>query len=328
MSHPASGWAEQDPAEWQRGLAIGGRRRCSSGPASPVVTSPSWAGLPGRRRGAASTALTAAARRHHLARSAGHGRGAGAGRPGRQVASCSTRTGLNADASHTAPKIMWLRDNEPETYRRATAAGRRLSSRLADRSDAQDHANASSTLLYDVRRAPGLRELLAGPESTRSCCREITRSHRDRRQPAHRAPPSGSGFATTAGSWSAPATSTAPRWAPAPCAPGTITDVTGTAEPVTAVADELVARRRAARRDARPRRRRGAAGREPRLRLRRQHHVARRRPSSASRRESCSRSAALVPGRVGRRAVPADAEWGDGAALERPRARRASRACR
>ena len=29
-------------------------------------------------------------------------------------------TGLNADASHIAPKIMWLREEEPETYKAAT----------------------------------------------------------------------------------------------------------------------------------------------------------------------------------------------------------------
>ena len=29
------------------------------------------------------------------------------------------RTGLNPDASHTAPKAMWLRDEEPEHYRAA-----------------------------------------------------------------------------------------------------------------------------------------------------------------------------------------------------------------
>ncbi|MFV0429472.1 MAG: xylulokinase, partial [Arachnia sp.] len=31
------------------------------------------------------------------------------------------RTGLNIDATHTGPKIMWLRSNEPEIYARAHA---------------------------------------------------------------------------------------------------------------------------------------------------------------------------------------------------------------
>ena len=64
------------------------------------------------------------------------------------------RTGLNPDASHTAPKAMWLRDEEPEHYRAArwlAPVGGHLNGWLTGEV-VQDHANASSTLLYDLRR--------------------------------------------------------------------------------------------------------------------------------------------------------------------------------
>ena len=71
-------------------------------------------------------------------------------------------TGLNPDAYHVAPKIAWLRANDedardadayllPGSFLAAHATGRRV----------VDHANASSTMLYDVHRrawAPALLE--------------------------------------------------------------------------------------------------------------------------------------------------------------------------
>jgi len=62
------------------------------------------------------------------------------------------RTGLVADASHSAPKMMWIRDHEPAVWQRtATLApvGSYLLHRLTG-SHAQDAANASSTMVYDV----------------------------------------------------------------------------------------------------------------------------------------------------------------------------------
>ena len=63
------------------------------------------------------------------------------------------RTGLNPDASHTAPKAMWLRDTEPEHYDAArwlAPVGGHLAGWLTGEV-VQDPANASSTLLYDLR---------------------------------------------------------------------------------------------------------------------------------------------------------------------------------
>lgn len=63
-------------------------------------------------------------------------------------------TGLNLDASHVAPKIRWLADNEPDTYQKAAYfllpggyAAYYLTGELAI-----DFSNASSTMLMDVRQ--------------------------------------------------------------------------------------------------------------------------------------------------------------------------------
>lgn len=71
-------------------------------------------------------------------------------------------TGLNVDASHVAPKILWLRDEHadlvptthayllPGSFLVATLTGELV----------VDHANASSTMLYDVRDRAWSRDLL------------------------------------------------------------------------------------------------------------------------------------------------------------------------
>jgi xylulokinase len=64
------------------------------------------------------------------------------------------RSGLNLDSSHVAPKILWLRDHAPEAYAR-TAVFHLPGSWAVERltgTAVVDHSNASSTLLYDVRR--------------------------------------------------------------------------------------------------------------------------------------------------------------------------------
>jgi xylulokinase len=61
-------------------------------------------------------------------------------------------TGLNLDASHVAPKILWLRDAHPDVFERAAGLllpGSALVAWLTGE-HVLDHANASSTLLYDV----------------------------------------------------------------------------------------------------------------------------------------------------------------------------------
>lgn len=64
------------------------------------------------------------------------------------------RTGLVPDASHSAPKMMWIRDHEPPVWRRAAtlAPVGSFLLHLLTGSHAQDAANASSTMVFDVTR--------------------------------------------------------------------------------------------------------------------------------------------------------------------------------
>jgi xylulokinase len=88
------------------------------------------------------------------------------------------RTGLNLDASHTAPKMMWLAENEPEVYRQSTSlpsVGGYAIAWMTGRS-IQDHANSSSTLLYDVARRDWSDELIDAAGLDRAKLPEIGRS--------------------------------------------------------------------------------------------------------------------------------------------------------
>jgi xylulokinase len=162
LHHPASGWAEQDPQDWTRALAAAVRGACAQagvtgqdavtlGLACQVdgmvaVDEHHRALRPGiiwmdRRAGRETAALAAAAgdeRLHQL-------------------------TGLNPDSSHSGPKAMWLRDHEPEVY----ASARWLASVSAylngwlTGETVHDHANASSSLLYDLEARDWSEELVA-----------------------------------------------------------------------------------------------------------------------------------------------------------------------
>jgi xylulokinase len=149
-SYPRPGWAEQDPRQWAEALAkvtrslvdaLGGRPGeirslgiagqvdgivavdCENAALGPA---PIWMD----RRATSQTAAI-----------------------GRRVDGARIRsiTGLNLDPSHGAPKIAWLREAgdersaatgflAPVTYLVASISGERVI----------DHANASSTMLYDV----------------------------------------------------------------------------------------------------------------------------------------------------------------------------------
>jgi xylulokinase len=72
-------------------------------------------------------------------------------------------TGLNLDSSHVAPKILWLRDEEPEVYGNAEAfllPGSYLVHHLTGEK-VVDYSNASSSMLYDVREKDWSAEILA-----------------------------------------------------------------------------------------------------------------------------------------------------------------------
>ena len=88
-------------------------------------------------------------------------------------------TGNRASAGFQAPKLLWLRANEPEAA--ATLAKLLLPKdfirlRLTGE-HATDAADASGTLLLDLRRRRYSDEMLDGLDIRRACCR---RSSRDR----------------------------------------------------------------------------------------------------------------------------------------------------
>src|ERR1022692_371331 len=152
MSHPASGWAEQDPAGWTRGLAVAVRQLMTSSGVRPSQVT--HLGLASQVDGV--VAVDSKLRplrpaiiwldRRATSQAAELASELGADR-------IFATTGLNSDASHIAPKLMWLRDNEPATFALARSfppVGGYLLGWLTGVL-AQDHANASSTLLYDVR---------------------------------------------------------------------------------------------------------------------------------------------------------------------------------
>jgi xylulokinase len=152
MTHPRNGWAEQDPADWRTGLTIAVRQLITRSGVSPAeVTHLGLASqvdgvvpvddrLRPLRPGIIWLDRRAAEQADELSRDLGPDR-------------IFETTGLNADASHIAPKLMWLREHEPAVFREARCfppVGGYMLGWLTG-SLAQDHANASSTLLYDVR---------------------------------------------------------------------------------------------------------------------------------------------------------------------------------
>lgn len=151
-SYPASGWAEQDPGCWEQAIAHCVRelrRRAGVGAADVEVLAlasqvDGLVALDARLRPLRPAIIwldrRACQQSARLSEAVGE-------------AELVVRTGLNPDASHTAPKAMWLQDEEPEHYDAArwlAPVGGYLNGWLTG-TVAQDPANASSTLLYDLR---------------------------------------------------------------------------------------------------------------------------------------------------------------------------------
>jgi len=162
MLHPHNGWAEQDPADWQAGLTAAVRQLITrSGVAPTQVTHLGLASqvdgvvpvddrLRPLRPGLIWLDRRAASQADALSRELGPD-------------SIFATTGLNADASHVAPKLMWLREHEPAIFGQARCfppVGGYMLGWLTG-TLAQDHANASSTLLYDVRTGAWDERMLA-----------------------------------------------------------------------------------------------------------------------------------------------------------------------
>lgn len=152
MIHLHDGWADQDPAAYRLALAKAIREvLATSGVAGREVTHVAFSSqvdgvVPiDRQRRPLRNAIIwldrrATAQTRRLGTAVGEDR-------------LFALTGLNLDASHTAPKMMWLADEEPDIYKAASSmpsVGGYAVAWMTGRS-IQDHANASSTLLYDVQ---------------------------------------------------------------------------------------------------------------------------------------------------------------------------------
>jgi xylulokinase len=240
MTHPYSGWAEQDPLSWERCLAEVVGRLLADGPAGPddvghlalacqvdgVV--PVDARIEPLRDAVIWLDRRAVGQASELAVKVGD-------------AEAFEITGLNVDASHTAPKIMWLRDEEPELFRAARSMPPvaaflvgRLTGVLA-----QDPANASSSLLYDVAGGDWSDRMLeaAGVDP------EILAPVRPAVEVAGTLTTEAArllGLPVTCRVLVGTGDDHAASIGAGATRPGIIADITGTAEPVTVTSDELV----------------------------------------------------------------------------------------
>jgi xylulokinase len=161
MSHPHGGWAEQDPRHFEDGISsvitrLLSNSKCKGADVEVlslacqvdgvVALSPSGEAIGNaiiwldRRADVQASELANSVGRDHL----------------------FEVTGLVPDASHSGPKILWLRDHDRARFDAAMAfppiAGyllHRLTGRLA-----LDRANASSSMLYDLRSRTWSDELL------------------------------------------------------------------------------------------------------------------------------------------------------------------------
>lgn len=162
MSHPRSGWADQDPADYRSAIAHSVRAVVREARIDPSAVT--HIGLSSQVDGvvpidSANVPLRPAIiwldrRATDQVEQLEQGIGAD---------ELFAKTGLNLDASHTAPKYMWLRDEEPDTYKAAASlpsVGGYAVAWLTGRS-IQDHANASSSLIYDVTARDWSDELIS-----------------------------------------------------------------------------------------------------------------------------------------------------------------------
>ncbi len=151
MQHPASGWAEQDPAQWCEGIAAVIRKTLIAADVAPGEVT--HLGLACQVDGVVPIDASLQPLRPALIwldkRATSQTRRLGEAIDEHTV---FTTTGLVLDASHTAPKIMWIRDEEPDVFRATRMVpppAAYLVGWLTGHA-CQDHANASSSLLYDV----------------------------------------------------------------------------------------------------------------------------------------------------------------------------------
>lgn len=152
-----------------------------------------------------------------------------------------TRTGLVADASHGAPKMMWLRAHHPDVWtetRCLASVGAYVNQWLTG--DAiHDRANASSTMLYDVAGGGYDDELCAVAGVGRAILPRVASATS---VAGHLTATAADMLGLSANCLVAVGTGDehAASVAAGVVRPGVIADVSGTAEPVAAASDEFV----------------------------------------------------------------------------------------
>jgi xylulokinase len=240
MVSPRPGWAEQDPADWWAALIrVVGTLLATAGIHGPDVSALNVAcqvdgvvpvDAAGEARSAAIIWLDRRAEdqtswlREQVGAEALFG-----------------ITGLMPDSSHTAPKILWIREHLPQVYASAAAfppaAGylvQRLTGVLV-----VDHANASSSLLYDVGERAWSADLLA---LAGLCPAQLGTIHEASDVAGTLTPAAAAQLGLTIGCRVLVGTGDdhAGSVGAGVIAPGPIADVTGTAEPVAVCSDRAV----------------------------------------------------------------------------------------
>jgi xylulokinase len=155
VNFPAPGWAEQDPADWLRALTevLSALSREARGPIGHIGIAAQVDGVVAVNRemsplhpGLIWLDRRAVAQAEFIQKRLGN-------------EWIFSTTGLNCDASHGAPKMMWLADvvGELPAYFLPPVA---FATSWLTGEVAQDHANASSSMLFDVTRREWSEELL------------------------------------------------------------------------------------------------------------------------------------------------------------------------
>jgi xylulokinase len=165
LSYPRPGWAEQDPDEWVRALHAAIRRLVAAVPEGPSAVKALSFGsqLDGlvvcdAAGNALRPALIWMDRRAEAQAAALAGRMA--------PADFYAHVGVNLDSSHAAFKALWVRDNEPEAYAKASMLlppGAFVLQEAAGVA-ASDFSNASSLGLLDPRTRRWSEPVLAAAE--------------------------------------------------------------------------------------------------------------------------------------------------------------------
>jgi len=165
VNFPRPGWAEQDPRDWIKALEIVvARLLATSGVSAYEVKT---LGLASQVDGLVAVDQNGKVLRPAIIwmdRRAEAQCEALAGQIPRERV--FRITGLNLDSSHVGPKILWLRDNEPELFRAVKGAllpGAYLVSQLTGEY-VVDYSNASSSMLYDVSGRAWSQEMLAATD--------------------------------------------------------------------------------------------------------------------------------------------------------------------